>query len=393
MERKNEDWASILNFQQRTRHPYIMYELIHAIPTCLEGCLREQKDNIWKIAEELTRRGIKSIYIIGSGNSFYSAIAGKYAIEKIARITSIPEESFELLHYTIPSLSNFDNFSNFAVVGISLSGRTKACVDAIKIASEKGGYTIGVVGEPGSPMERYAKMIVIPRGVRKDVPVRISTFQSVTFTLNLLAVALREKSKGKDAISTHLHEQMNNMPKVLRKVIEEVEPFAIELGKKYVTDEDFYFIGGGPNYGTALDGALMINEMSRGRPWAWEIEEMCHGPWSTLRRKSIVIIISPPGESHQRAEMLARAIKDNVGCTIISLVRKGETSELVKKSDYVIEIPENVDEVLSPILYDVPLHLFAYYRAVSGGINPDAHGMDIAGFNQLVRELHPPGWH
>jgi glucosamine 6-phosphate synthetase-like amidotransferase/phosphosugar isomerase protein len=120
---------------------------------------------------------------------------------------------------------------------------------------------------------------------------------------------------------------------------------------------------------------------------------MCHGPWSTLRGKSIVVIISPPGKSRARAEMLARALRNNIRCTIISLIRKGESSELVKYSDHVIEVPENVDEILSPVLYDIPLHLFAYYRAISGSINPDAHGMDRAGFDKLPRELHPPGWH
>jgi len=392
MRQEIENWASLLKIRQRNQHPYIMYDLICALPNCLEEFLKIQKDNIQKIAEELAERNIKRIYLIGSGNSFYSALSGKYVLEKMTGIPSIPEESFELLHYTIRNLSNSGDLSRCAIIGISLSGRTKACVDAIKTASEKGVYCIGVVGEPGSPMEKYAKMIIIPKGVRKDVPVRVSTFPSAVSAINFLAVTLQEKLKG-SKVSIEYQKQLSNMPKILEKVIKEVEQTTIELGRKYVTDEDFYFIGGGPNYGTALDGALMMNEMSRGRPWAWEIEEMCHGPWSTLRRKSIVVIISPPGESHQRAEMLVRAIKNNVGCVIISLVRKGETSELVEKSDHVIEISENVDEVLSPILYDVPLHLFAYYRAVSGSINPDAHGMDRAGFDQLPRELHPPGWH
>jgi len=387
-----EDWYAILNWRQRTRHPYIMYELINDIPERLKDTLKEQRDNIREIAKELAKRNVKRIYFVGSGNSFYATFPAKYAIEKIAGIPTVPEEGFELAHYTIPNLSKFDAL-NYAVVGISLSGGTKACIDALKIASEKGAYTIGITGATGTPMEKHARVIVIPKGVRKDVPVRANTFPAASFVASLLAVTLREELRGKDSVSTKLQEQLEKIPATVQKVINDVESTVIELAKKYVTDEDFYYIGGGPNYGTALDGALMANEMSRARPWAWEVEEMCHGPWSTLRRKSILVIIAPPGPSYHRATMLAHGVKECVGATIISLVRKGDKGEIVKYSDHVIEVPEEVDEVFSPIVYDIPLLLFAYYRAVYGGINPDAHGMDRAGFELLPRIFHPPGWH
>lgn len=397
MEKKEKfDWHSVLNWEQRNKHPYITYNIIRELPKSLGECLKKEKDNIRDIAKEFVKRDIGIVYFVGSGNSFYSAFPSKYAVEKIAGIPSIAEDSFELAHYTLPHLSRSGhNLSHSAVVGFSDSGRTKACVDALKIASEKGAYAIGVTGNPEAPMKKIADGIILVRGeLREDIPVRVRTYPMMSFMAYLLATALREELKGQDETLTKLQDQLNGMPETVEKVIKETEEPAIKLAGKHVTDEDIYFVGGGPNYGTALDGALMANEMSRARPWAWETEEMCHGPWSTLRRKSIVFMISPLGESYERNTMAARGIRNATGATVISVVRKGgDTSELAENSDQIIEVPEALDEVFTPIPYDIPLLLFDYYRGVSGHVNPDAHGMDRHGFHKIARYFHPPGWH
>ncbi len=361
------------------------------IPCRFEDVLAKQERRIKDIAEEFSKYNVRRIYVTGSGNSYYAAISAKYIIEEIVGIPTNHEEAFELANYTIPNLINY-KISDYAVIGISLSGATKACIDSLKLAFENKAYTIGITGTTACPMEKWSRTIVIPRALRKDIPVRANTFATVLYTISLLATALRE-SLIKDSKVIKYKEQLREIPNIAKKILESLEPEIAQIAKKFVTDEDFYYVGGGPNYGTALDGALMVNEMSRARPWAWEVEEMCHGPWTTLRRRSIVVLVAPPGRSYHRITMVAHAIKESINATIISLVRKGSEGEIVKYSDHVIEVPENVDEVLTPIVYDIPLLLFAYYRGVFRGLNPDTHGMDVAGFEKMPRILHPPGWH
>jgi glucosamine--fructose-6-phosphate aminotransferase (isomerizing) len=45
--------------------------------------------------------------------------------------------------------------------------------------------------------------------------------------------------------------------------------------------------------------------------------------------------------------------------------------ELKRLADDTIEVPKGIPEILSPILYVIPLQLFAYYMALKRELDPD----------------------
>ena len=82
-----------------------------------------------------------------------------------------------------------------------------------------------------------------------------------------------------------------------------------------------------------------------------------------------LVFIAPTDETHKRIignimEMKAR------GARIISLIQEGD-EEVRHLSDEVVEIPESLPSLVSPIVYVIPLQLLAYHLSVGKGHDPD----------------------
>ena len=373
--------------RERREHPYLTYDGIQFNPDVLKECL-EENDKIKNITERIPVEKIRRIYPIGGGTSYFAAIAVKYALERVAEVPTASLTSFGILHYPPPDISSS------AVMGISFSGRTKITVDAIKAAKEKGAYTIAVTGNPKSPMVETADIFIQVPGGPEKIPVMTRSYTSEVFMGYLFSVALREKLKGQDKSLTDFREQLNGMSKIASAILKETEEDIIELGEKYSNRTKFYFVGGGPNLATALEAALKAGEMGQiPSPMGLETEEMCHGPFTTLEKDSVVVMSAPPGKSYERNLDIVRAAK-KIGSDVISLVRKGEeNTEFTEASDHIVEIPEEVDESFTPVPYIIPQHLLDYYLGLKKGISPDTHGFEKPGMSEAAEIIFPPGAH
>ncbi len=142
-----------------------------------------------------------------------------------------------------------------------------------------------------------------------------------------------------------------------------------QLAKKYRDARCFFFLGRGISWATALEGRLKLLEIAYAPSIAYPAGESKHGPISLIEEGFPVIFVCPRDETHKTIvgnimEMKAR------GASIIAIVEEGD-EEIKSLADDYVEIVKGVPEVLSPILYVVPLQLFAYYMAIERGCDPD----------------------
>jgi glucosamine--fructose-6-phosphate aminotransferase (isomerizing) len=167
----------------------------------------------------------------------------------------------------------------------------------------------------------------------------------------------------------HLEEKLEQIPEVAEKIIQSQEEKIKQLAKKYRGAKCFFFLGRGVSSATAYEGRLKLLEIAYVPSLAYPAGESKHGPISLVEKGLPVIFICPKDDTHKTVignimEMKAR------GASIIVITEEGD-EEIKSLADDYIEIVKGVPEVLSPILYAIPLQLFAYYMAVERGLDPD----------------------
>jgi glutamine---fructose-6-phosphate transaminase (isomerizing) len=141
-----------------------------------------------------------------------------------------------------------------------------------------------------------------------------------------------------------------------------------EIAKRFAGRRRYWFVGGGPNTATAVEGALKVSETSYATASGLDVEQFLHGPWAAMTADDLVVLIALPGPSHARAVDVARVARA-VGTPVVALVGEGDRdlAPLVAETIEIAAVPE----LLSPILTVVPLQLLAYHLALEAGTNPD----------------------
>ena len=166
-----------------------------------------------------------------------------------------------------------------------------------------------------------------------------------------------------------LEEQLEQIPEIAETIVRTREEQIRQLAKKYRDKKCFFFLGRGISSATALEGRLKLLEIAYVPSIAFPAGESKHGPISLIEPGFPVIFICPRDGTRKTVvgnimEMKAR------GASIIAIIEEGD-EEIRSLADDYVEIVKGMPEVLSPILYVIPLQLFAYYMAVEKGYDPD----------------------
>ena len=132
--------------------------------------------------------------------------------------------------------------------------------------------------------------------------------------------------------------------------------------------DDFFFIGRGCLYPTALEGALKLKEVSYLHAEAYAAGEMKHGPIALIDAEMPTVAIATPDHTYEKTASNIEEIKARGG-KIIAVIARGD-EQVRRSADFVIEVPV-IAECLMPIVVSVPLQLLAYYIAVYKGRNVD----------------------
>jgi glucosamine--fructose-6-phosphate aminotransferase (isomerizing) len=202
------------------------------------------------------------------------------------------------------------------------------------------------------------------------------TFTSQLCVLAQLALKLAEK-RGKISHEEieELEEKLDQIPNSAEEIIQNQEEKVKRIAEKYKDKQFFFFLGRGISSATALEGNLKLLEIAYTPSIAYPAGESKHGPISLVEEGFPVIFICPKDGTHRTTignimEMKAR------GASIVAIIEEDDEEVKAVTDDY-IEIARGIPEVLSPIVYVIPLQLFAYYNAVYRGFDPD-HPRNLA---------------
>ena len=348
---------------EKLGYTHYMLKEIHEQPSSLRDALRLQERYLNLLTTFLDRG--KEVFLLAAGTSYHSCIAGSYLFSRLARLTTVPIISSEFIERYGSSVG-IDSI----VLAVSQSGETYDTLKAVDYARMRASTVLGITNTVGSTLTRVSRAYLIQQSGPEIGVAATKTFTSQVLVLAQMALKLA-KLRGKlsqDELD-EFQEKLLRVPEWVEETINKQEERVKELAKTHMDDRFFVFLGRGISSATALEGRLKLMEITYVPSLAYPAGESKHGPISVVEDGVSCIFVCPQGDSHSHIlgsimEMKAR------GAKIISICEEGD--EQVKKlSDEVVEMPREIPEELSPIVYVVPLQLLAYHMAVLKGLDPD----------------------
>ena len=310
-----------------------------------------QKDNIQEIIDDVG--DVQRICFVACGTSYHASLTGKYLIESLAGIPTdvILASEFKYCANTLNDKT--------LVIFISQSGETADSLKALDVANQTS-KTLGIVNVAGSSITRRADYVI-----QTQAGPEIGVAATKTYVAQLSAIYLFSALLSKNI---ELLNELDKVPDFIDETLGTVE-LVEELSKRYNYARDFFYLGRGYVYPTALEGALKLKEITYIHGEGYAAGELKHGPLALIDTDIPVVVVIPPGDNYKKTMSNLEEVKSR-GANVLA-IGSADDKVLKSKSDDVIPINSDVKEIIAPLVYIVPLQLIAYYITLEKGHDPD----------------------
>jgi glucosamine--fructose-6-phosphate aminotransferase (isomerizing) len=351
-----------------------IFEQPRAVRDTLLGRISQDTGKIFlddmKITEQQFR-DFQQVRIVACGTSWHAGLAGKFMIERLARLPVEVDYGSEF-RYRDPILD-----SRTLTVCISQSGETADTLAGQREAKLKGSPTLAICNVMGSMVTREAAGSILTHAGPEIGVASTKAFTSQLTALLLLAAHLGQaRGKMTPEASRTLMQEFTRIPHKIEMVLQLEESGIYEaLARQLFRHTDFLYLGRGIHYPIALEGALKLKEISYIHAEGYPAGEMKHGPNALIDENLPVVVLATHDESdpdsvtrYEKSVSNIQEVKARDGI-VISIVTTGDNLAR-KSSDHVLEVP-SAPELLAPLLEIVPLQLLAYHIAIRRGCDVD----------------------
>src|SRR3989344_4049596 len=355
-EAKKEGYAHFM-LKEIISHPESLENVLRGRLLVGEGAVK--LGGLEDIKDQL--RDIKKIQIVACGGSSYAAGVGEYILEEYGGIPTKVDVGSEFRYKKIL----FDKETLY--VFISQSGETADTLAALREVKKYGGLTLGIVNVVGSTLAREVGAGIYTHSGPEIAVASTKTFTGQLGALYLLALFFANQRGAVQSENQNFAKELLAIPSLARKILEKKS--AIEaVAKKYKDAADFWVIGRKYSYPIALEAALKLKEVAYIHGEGIEGGELKHGSLSLIRENFPTIAIVPSDSVYEKMVSNIQEIKARSG-PVIAIATEGNT-QIEKIADDVIYIPP-CQEIFTPLLSVIALHLFAYYIALARGCEID----------------------
>jgi len=336
-----------------------MQKEIFEQPRAIADTLKVTVAQAGEIVRSLSSHSPTMVYFTGSGTSYHACLAGNYATSTLTKVFSTSLPASEFASWMGPA-----GRANSILIAISQSGESTDVMSAVKAASSVGIRTIGITNSPGSSLVSSTDYSLVSQAGEEKA---VTATKSFTATLAATYVLVIELGQSFPSEIFHYKRLVGTLSKTCSQVehtLRLCDDATRDLATRFADREFYFLLGSGPNYATALEGALKMKESCNVHAEGFASREFLHGPMQLVEARTPVFIIQGLDEAEQ-AKSLRESFQRFGASTVVI---KRENAEDVQGG---IEVAGDVEEVFSPLAYVVPMQLYAYYSAVQRGLNPD----------------------
>jgi len=360
-------WNPVMAEKGGYRHFMLkeIYEQPRAIMDTIRGRISQETGAIH--LEEMgpaydKLRDVKKIFIVACGTSWHAGLVGKYMIEELACVPTEVDIASEF-RYRCPLVGRDNLF-----IAITQSGETADTLAAMREAKKKGATVIAVCNVVGSTASREADGVVYTHAGPEIGVASTKAFTAQLAALYLVGLFFAELRGTLTAgdVKKRLADLVH-IPTLVERCLEE-DAGIEQIAKRYFKANDFLYLGRGPNFPIALEGALKLKEISYIHAEGYPAGEMKHGPIALIDENMPIVVLAGKNGVYEKILANIQEVKARSGI-VIALATAGDT-EIGKIADHVITVPAT-NQLLMPILMSVPLQLLAYHIAVLRGADVD----------------------
>jgi len=353
---------------ERGEYRHYMQKEIHeqpvAIDKTLEGRIRAGRvlDAAFGHLAEKAFDAIKAVQIVACGTSYHAGMVARYWLEDIAGLPCNVEVASEF-RYRRPVV-----LPGCLFVTISQSGETADTLAALKEAKNMGYiHTLAICNVPESSIVRGSDSSLMTRAGPEVGVASTKAFTTQLVALLLLVVALGRRHGLTPEREAAIVAQLETLSDQIRAALR-LEPEIRRWAELFGDKADTLYLGRGPQYPVAMEGALKLKEISYIHAEAYPSGELKHGPLALIDENMPVIAVAPNDE-------LLEKLKSNLQEVH---ARGGELFVFADDEASLESIPgvkllrvAATDEIVAPIVFTIPLQMLAYHVALIKGTDVD----------------------
>ncbi|MFN6925547.1 MAG: glutamine--fructose-6-phosphate transaminase (isomerizing) [Tabrizicola sp.] len=350
---------------EKSGHKHFMAKEIAEQPVVIADALKGYTSAHGTLAmpQDLDFTGIDRVTLVACGTASYACHVAKYWFEQLAGLPADIDIASEF-RYRDPVLSP----ASMAVF-VSQSGETADTLAALRHVKEKVARVVAVVNVPTSSIARESDL-ALP--IHAGVEVGVASTKAFTCQLTVLALmalkAAQDRGRIDAATLNDRLEALRAVPGLMNAAFGLSEPIA-RIAEDLARAQDVLFLGRGPMFPLALEGALKLKEISYIHAEGYASGELKHGPIALIDAAVPVIVLAPKDALFDKTvsnmqEVMARNGK-------VLLLSDAEGIRTAGHGTWKTLTLPTVDPLWAPILYAVPAQLLAYHTAVAKGTDVD----------------------
>ncbi len=343
---------------RKSGYPHFTLKEIFQQPEAVRDTLRAAPSELKSLAGFIL--GAKRIYLVACGSSAHAALVAKHALIKLANLpveVVISSEFREACKFT----------GETRVLAITQSGETADTLKAVEAARTSGAKVASLTNVVDSSITRVSDLVCYTHAGPEISVVATKTFAAqVAYLLLLIVYIARRKGLSKGRFN-ELIKRLKSLPDVAHALLVKAEPQVKKLAKYHQNSQNIYLIGRGIGLPIVLEGALKLKEITYIHSEGMAAGELKHGTLALIEKGTPVIAVVSPGEN--RAKMVGNI--EEVKARGAKIIAIAENDSDLKEHDYELISVPHIEELLSPLLYIIPLQLLAYYMTVEKGHDPD----------------------
>ncbi|MQV12010.1 glutamine--fructose-6-phosphate transaminase (isomerizing), partial [Sinorhizobium meliloti] len=341
-----------------------IYEQPEVIAHALGHYVNFIENRVVPISDAIDFGKVPSLAISACGTAYLAGLIGKYWFERYARLPVEIDVASEFRYREIP-LS-----PQSAALFISQSGETADTLASLRYCKEHGLKIGAVVNARESTIARESDA-VFP--ILAGPEIGVASTKAFTCQLAVLAALAVGAGKARGTISGEeeqaLVKSLAEMPRIMGQVLNSIQPKIESLSRELSKCHDVLYLGRGTSFPLAMEGALKLKEISYIHAEGYAAGELKHGPIALIDENMPVIAIAPHDRFFDKTVSNMQEVAARGGRIILITDDRGAAASKLDTM-HTIVLPE-VDEIIAPMIFSLPLQLLAYHTAVFMGTDVD----------------------
>jgi glucosamine--fructose-6-phosphate aminotransferase (isomerizing) len=305
---------------------------------------------------------LERVTIAACGTAYFAGLVGKYWLERWARLPVEIDIASEF-RYREPPL-----VPGGLALFVSQSGETADTLATLRYCKAVGQHAAAIVNVRTSTIAREADA-VLPTLAGPEIGVASTkAFTCQLAALACLAIGLgRARGIISAAQEAELVQALGEVPRHISTILRGEERYE-KLAHTLAKAQDVLYLGRGPSYPLALEGALKLKEISYIHAEGYAAGELKHGPIALIDENVPVIVVAPEDALFEKTVSNLQEVAARSGrIVLLSGADPARTGCAVEA-----HLPVPVGHPFTnPLVYAVPVQLIAYHTAVFMGTDVD----------------------